>query len=878
MLLDILGLSYDDFTKAVILPQGKFNEFLSLKNSDKGEMLGRIFSLEKYGKELSNKFNKEKSDTNNKINIINSNIETIGEISNLKEFKEIIKENKVNKKEKDLLIIEKQRQLNGQKEFYKVFNEHYKIENRLNELLKKEETFKKLEEDIDKYKNAKSINIKISKDKSLEMEINKLKDNENKTKEEKEKLEREKEKLTIREELFSKEKEIEYNDNLKKIAEIQSLIVENEELENDKKVQLKLREDYKTNKKMQKDLVLEQQKIIDSIKQLTEQEKILGQKIVDNTLKYDYILLINDGEKINLDIKNIDEKINKLREELNLLEQNKKSIDENLNILEKSKNSLEQKESLQKEDKKIYYSFMLKKQLKEGDICPICGDEITTIIDSNSSEKNFDENIENELKDILIKMAEHKSNITNLTKEYKKIDNQILELEKEKKELSEKIDDIKTKSNVSDFAQEQKEIKKKQKLFDELSNEIKEIENNLKKSNESQLNINMRLNEIEIVLNKILSDGNYISEKVSKIEKKISDKTDGMPVKDYLIKLENRRDYFINEDKKINEDKNKLNTLINEFNLKITSIKSDILNNEKTRFEIVKEIDNDIKRFGFIDKKQIDEFLSTDEEIAKILIDIQDYKNELHLVKENKKEIAKQLIVFDEHYQTVDILSLDKNISRLETEVETLKIEIDELIKSISKLETEYKISEENNKKVKELEKEVKLLVKKSDYLEIICSVLSGNKFVQFIAKRYLIQICLDASNRLYTMSGRKYSLILDETDFLIVDHFRGNIKRAVKSISGGEQFMVSLCLALSLSTYISRKNNGTMDMFFLDEGFGSLDDETLETVVDLLFKASNDELSIGLITHVSKLQEDLPKKLEVSIDENTYSSVIALK
>ncbi len=126
-------------------------------------------------------------------------------------------------------------------------------------------------------------------------------------------------------------------------------------------------------------------------------------------------------------------------------------------------------------------------------------------------------------------------------------------------------------------------------------------------------------------------------------------------------------------------------------------------------------------------------------------------------------------------------------------------------------------------------------------------------------------------------MSSGKYSLVQDETDFLILDHYRGNIRRQIKSISGGEQFMVSLCLSLSLSTYISRKNSGNMNMFFLDEGFGSLDDETLDNVVDILFKASNDELSIGIITHVTKLQENLPKKVLITQDEKTLSSIISV-
>ena len=93
-------------------------------------------------------------------------------------------------------------------------------------------------------------------------------------------------------------------------------------------------------------------------------------------------------------------------------------------------------------------------------------------------------------------------------------------------------------------------------------------------------------------------------------------------------------------------------------------------------------------------------------------------------------------------------------------------------------------------------------------------------------------------------------------------DDFNGGIVRATSTLSGGETFLTSLALALSLSSQIQLKGSAPLEFFFLDEGFGTLDNDLLETVISSLERLHNDKLSIGIISHVEELKNRVPIKL----------------
>ncbi|UOK58774.1 hypothetical protein MGI18_06665 [Bacillus sp. OVS6] len=102
-------------------------------------------------------------------------------------------------------------------------------------------------------------------------------------------------------------------------------------------------------------------------------------------------------------------------------------------------------------------------------------------------------------------------------------------------------------------------------------------------------------------------------------------------------------------------------------------------------------------------------------------------------------------------------------------------------------------------------------------------------------------------------------------------------MRRPVSSLSGGETFLTSLALALSLSSQIQLRGEYPLQFFFLDEGFGTLDGELLETVISALEKLQSDNLAVGVISHVQELRARLPRKLIVMPAEPTGNGTSVL-
>ncbi|GAA4713667.1 AAA family ATPase [Brevibacillus fulvus] len=149
--------------------------------------------------------------------------------------------------------------------------------------------------------------------------------------------------------------------------------------------------------------------------------------------------------------------------------------------------------------------------------------------------------------------------------------------------------------------------------------------------------------------------------------------------------------------------------------------------------------------------------------------------------------------------------------------------------------------------------------------LEELKKLFEGKAFVQFIAEEKLAAIAADASYHLKRMTKNRYALeIGDEGEFVLRDEGAGGMRRPVNTLSGGETFLTSLALALALSVEIQMRG-GKLEFFFLDEGFGTLDPELLETVMDALERLRMDRFTIGLISHVPEMRLRMPRRLVIT-------------
>ncbi len=167
------------------------------------------------------------------------------------------------------------------------------------------------------------------------------------------------------------------------------------------------------------------------------------------------------------------------------------------------------------------------------------------------------------------------------------------------------------------------------------------------------------------------------------------------------------------------------------------------------------------------------------------------------------------------------------------------------------------------------LEKERKALAHRLELIRGLQSVLRGNSFVEFIAEEQLVNVAFDASERLALLTNYRYALEVDsEGGFVIRDDANGGFRRPVSSLSGGETFLTSLALALALSCQIQLHGEAPLEFFFLDEGFGTLDNSLLEVVMTTLEKLHLQNLTIGIISHVPELRSRLARRLIVEAAE----------
>jgi exonuclease SbcC len=147
-----------------------------------------------------------------------------------------------------------------------------------------------------------------------------------------------------------------------------------------------------------------------------------------------------------------------------------------------------------------------------------------------------------------------------------------------------------------------------------------------------------------------------------------------------------------------------------------------------------------------------------------------------------------------------------------------------------------------------------------------ITQLLQGEAFVAYIAEEHLHYILWDASRRLGLLTQGRYLLTLDEKkDFCVADNTNGGIVRPVSSLSGGETFLVSFSLALALSGKIQLNGRNPLEFFFLDEGFGTLDPQLLEVVMDSLEKLRQQNLTIGVISHMPELRNRISRRLIIT-------------
>jgi DNA repair protein SbcC/Rad50 len=154
-----------------------------------------------------------------------------------------------------------------------------------------------------------------------------------------------------------------------------------------------------------------------------------------------------------------------------------------------------------------------------------------------------------------------------------------------------------------------------------------------------------------------------------------------------------------------------------------------------------------------------------------------------------------------------------------------------------------------------------------ADVAKLLGQLLRADRFPEWLVAEALGVLTIDASEILRQLTGGQFSLAVGDKEFVVIDHANADERRPARTLSGGETFQASLALALALSQQIrnlAAEGAPRLDAIFLDEGFGTLDPETLDVVAATIENLGQSGRMVGVVTHVSELAARVPVRFVV--------------
>ena len=336
-------------------------------------------------------------------------------------------------------------------------------------------------------------------------------------------------------------------------------------------------------------------------------------------------------------------------------------------------------------------------------------------------------------------------------------------------------------------------------------------------------------------------------------------------------------------DKKVEQFKDKINKSKNE--LAILSTQNENMQKQISQLEKelgnkdimqAKKLINDMK----LKKVQLDKAY----EAAKKQYD--EYTINIKTLKNRISDLQKQISHTDKQKTPdIDIPRYQKQLEDMKKERLKLREKKNIVDIRIANNEKVYKSIERVNEKSEKSEKHYSWLRTLSDTVNGSLSGKSRIKLETYVQMSFFDRIIMRANTRFMRLTDGQYELKRSDSkdnyknqtglELDIIDHYNGTI-RSVKSLSGGEAFEASLSMALGMSDEIQSRSGGIqIDTMFIDEGFGSLDDESLSQAVKVLNSLSSSDRLIGIISHVSVLKDRIDKQIVVSKGKTGGSSAV---
>ena len=525
------------------------------------------------------------------------------------------------------------------------------------------------------------------------------------------------------------------------------------------------------------------------------------------------------AQKLNVQKEEINKKAEALKELKTEIDRCKTEQKNLKNAQSFAKSALDEYGALENEYNQIYIAFfneqagIIADELKDGEPCPVCGS--TSHPNLAIKSENAPSQADVESAQNLVKKAQEKADKARDTASA----------------LKSRFDEI--AANVKSAAK---------KLFGTDDNVFDDYNSN----------INALKKEYDCTL-ALLKTANEKLNLYQKLDKEIP-------------KIQEKQKSLSDEISKLNTQKASDEAFISENTKRVTSIKSELdfesADLAKDKLNEYTNLSSDIKNA-----------------IEKSKNDFDDIKSKYDTQKGTKASLENALKEFKE----IDLDSINEKSLKLNE----YKKDVDKTAKSL------YSRIESNKLLVDNISEKRDILKGYDDkyvWLKALSETANGDisgkekiTLETFVQMTYFDSIIRKANIRLLTMSDGQYELVrrsdaetLKKNEGLaldVIDHFNGST-RSVSTLSGGESFMASLCLALGLSDEIQSSNGGIkLDTMFVDEGFGSLDGEALDRALSALTSLSQGNRLVGIISHVDALRDRIDNKIVITKDRTIGSN-----
>ncbi len=933
---ELIGLEYEDFTRAVALPHNKFQEFLTMEKSKKLAMLERLFGLSEYGEKLAESVKVKIYDLEKEYENVKGQLSAIEHSDD--EAYARAKEKFAEKEKQREVAIARHKTVEEEyvkvKELYETSVNNIKYENELKDALSETDYYDRLKSKVNLSQKAK--------------EIEPLWDTYKKDAGEKKQLEKTAEELAVK--LENTMDLVQRTENRKKIA------MQNAEVSLPKLYDKKSRLEQGTGLQEKFDLLTagiaekeEKAEILkDTLLEITGRKNknqirrneiggVIGEfdaffnenkpKLARRSLLIEGQRLENEmikaaenaqrckteKERAEAEIKQTEAEIEEtevLYKELNeKYEKRRASVESTINqyksikadyIEEKSRLETEMQELLQDET-----AYRIAQKLEDAKPCPVCGS-----MHHPAPAKLNEESA--------ARLEECKNEIARFEKEIEDTDRIILGFtngynNQQKAEVLVEIENLNRQIAAADTKKEllEKQLDAQNKRLNDLVGEYEQAEKlHIAKQNVfSRFKLENKFEDISAEL-ALLAD---IEEKIQSTEKD-------------NIALCNERDGLVEEFNKLLEKQGQLETEIavtqstaaeQRETLKEVENQLGALVSEGTVYDEIERVNGEIS--ALVNErdesaKQLEIHKQTVEQLqSDAVVTKEKIQHKTEVLEENEKrilgvlegtdisspEIILQARLSDEmegNYN-IEINRHDEKIAKLRTAIaigreklsgktvtateydtvsknyEKACAKRDEELSGYEVARNELEKMEESHSKWKAVSETHGKLSQDLENFNCIKKLIAGNKFVEYVAEESLRYVLAEASEILSSLTHGRYRVELgSESEFVVKDYLSGGAYRGVGTLSGGETFLTSLSLAVSLSKQIQLKGQSPLEFFFLDEGFGSLDGELLDTVIGSLEQLASESRVIGVVSHLKELQERIPRRLCVIKDEDNSS------